>query len=217
MTAERSGSIPLQSLLVPAVLTLAITLLRLIGELQNWPSALFSKAPGGAGAIVGIVWLVPIFGIYFASVLARSGTAPGAGRVIGYSLLAFALVAASAFTAVGLLKLSQNGQFLVIFLACVLAAWVAYLGWPALGRALLTYGLLARVPVAIVMLVAIFANWGTHYDVPPPNFPAMEPFLKWVYIGFLPQMFLWVPFTMFVGGLFAGFTLLVVGRKSAAA
>jgi hypothetical protein len=30
-------------------------------------------------------------------------------------------------------------------------------------------------------------------------------------------MFLWVPFTMFVGGLFAGFTLLAVSRKSAAA
>jgi hypothetical protein len=174
MTAERSGSLPLQSLLVvPAVLTLAITLLRLAGELLGWSPLLFSRAPGGAGALVGIVWLVPIFGIYFARVLARRGTAPGAGRVIGHSLLAFALVVASGFMAAAVLKLSQTGQFLVIFLACVVAAWVAYRGWPALGRTLLAYGLLARVPVAIVMLVAIFANWGTHYDVPPPDFPEM--------------------------------------------
>jgi hypothetical protein len=205
------------SVAVPALLTLVITLVRLVGELLGASPALFSREPGGAGAIVGIVWLVPIFGIYFGRVLARKGTAPGAGRVIGYSLLACALPAASAFTAIRILALDQEVRFAVIFVASMVAAGVAYLGWPALGRALLAYGLLARVPVAIVMLAAIFANWGTHYDLPPPNFPEMEPFRRWVYIGLLPQMLLWVPFTMFVGALSAGLGLLVGGRKSAAA
>ena len=52
-------------ILVAAVITLAVTLLRLVGELQQWSSALFNREPGGGGAIVGIVWLVPVFGIYF--------------------------------------------------------------------------------------------------------------------------------------------------------
>jgi hypothetical protein len=88
------------------------------------------------------------------------------------------------------------------------AAWIAYRAWPRLGQVLLVYGLAARVPVIIVMLFAIYANWGTHYDVAPPNFPEMAPFSKWLQIGLLPQLFLWVPFTMFIGALCGGLALL---------
>jgi CHASE2 domain-containing sensor protein len=35
-----------QLILVPAVITLAVTLLRLVGELQNWSPTLFSREPG---------------------------------------------------------------------------------------------------------------------------------------------------------------------------
>ena len=97
--------------------------------------------------------------------------------------------------------------------ASVIAAWIAYRGWPALGRTLLLYGLAARIPVALVMLVAIYANWGTHYDVPPPNFPEMAPLPKWFMIGFVPQMFMWIPFTIYLGTLFGGLTLLAAGRR----
>ena len=60
-------------ILVPALITLAITLLRLAGELLRWSPSLFNRAPGGPGALVGIVWLIPLFGIYFALRLARAG------------------------------------------------------------------------------------------------------------------------------------------------
>ncbi len=53
-------------ILVPAIVTLAITLLRLIGELQGWSPFLFNKAPGGGFALVGISWLPIVFGPYFA-------------------------------------------------------------------------------------------------------------------------------------------------------
>jgi hypothetical protein len=52
------------------------------------------------------------------------------------------------------------------------------------------------------MLVAILGNWGTHYDVAPPNFPAMAPLSKWLLIGLLPQMTIWIWFTVVVGSLF---------------
>jgi hypothetical protein len=39
----------------------------------------------------------------------------------------------------------------------------------------------------------------------------MAPIAKWFLIGLLPQMFLWVPFTIFVGALFGGFAL--IGRR----
>jgi hypothetical protein len=207
-------SLSLRSLiLVPAVITLAVTLVRLAGELQGWSPTFFSRAAGGAGSIVGIVWLVPIFGVYFAVKLARAGTAPGAGQVIGYAAMGLVLAVAGTFGAVKVLPTNRNAQFLVIMVLCVIAAAIAYRGWAALGRTLLAYGLAARVPVALVMLAAIFANWGTHYDVPPPGFPAMGPFAKWFYIGFLPQMFLWVPFTIIVGALLGGIALAFAGAR----
>ncbi len=61
-------------ILVPALITLGITLLRLAAELMDFPSWLANKEAGGLGALIGISWLPPIFGIYFAFKLAG---APG--------------------------------------------------------------------------------------------------------------------------------------------
>src|SRR2546426_2025262 len=61
---------------IPSVITLAVTLLRLIGELQHWSPVLFNPAAGGGGAIMGITWLVLIFGIYFALKLFNAGEGP---------------------------------------------------------------------------------------------------------------------------------------------
>jgi hypothetical protein len=213
MTTAPARPVPLTSLiLIPALITLAVTILRLVGELQMWSPRLFSREAGGAGALVGIVWLVPIFGVYFAWKLAKAGPAPGAGRVIGFSALALGLAALTIFVTVKTIA-NQRAQFGVFLVAGVIAAWIAHRGWPMLGRTLLAYGLAARVPVALVMLIAIFANWGTHYDVVPPNFPEMAPLAKWLMIGLLPQIFLWVPFTICVGALFGGLALPLVGRR----
>jgi len=86
--------------------------------------------------------------------------------------------------------------------------------WPLLGRTLLAYGLAARIPVILVMLVAMLQNWGTHYDVPPPNFPAGVPVMaKWFQIGVMPQLFLWIPYTILSGALLGGIALLAAGKK----
>jgi len=191
-------------ILIPAVITLAVTLLRLVGELQNWSPALFNRAAGGGGALVGIVWLVPVFGIYFALKLAGQGEGPGRIlRALGLTLLALVLIplAVAGATAAGL---DPNGVPLLLTIAVtsVVAAVVAMSAWPELGRVLLAYGVTARIPVAVVMLVAILGDWGTHYDVPPtPDFPAMAPLAKWFWIGLVPQMTFWIAFTVVVGML----------------
>jgi hypothetical protein len=212
MTTDPRRSSVTSLILTPALITLAVTVLRLVGELQNWSPRLFSRQAGGAGAVVGIVWLVPIFGVYFAWKLAKTGLAPGAGRVIGYSALSLGVAVLAIFATVKTIA-NQRAQFGVFLIVAIVAGAIAYRGWPALGRVLLAYGLAARVPVALVMLVAIFANWGTHYDVAPPNMAAMAPLPKWFMIGLLPQMFLWIPFTICVGALFGGFALLAAGRR----
>lgn len=205
-------------ILVPAIITLAVTLLRLAGELQNWSSALFNREAGGGMAIVGIVWLVPLFGIYFALRLAREGAGPGKLlRAVGLVLLALVLMPVVGAGA-GAAGLDPTGiPMLVIFaVASVVAIVVALIAWPELGRVLVAYGLAARIPVALVMLVAILGDWGTHYDVPPtPDFPQMAPLVKWFWIGFLPQMTVWIAFTVVIGMLFGLIAVAIAHRGRA--
>ncbi len=81
-------------ILVPAIITLVVTLLRLTGELQGWSPRLFSPEPGGGGALFGIWLLVPVFGVYFALKLARAGQAPQSGwRVALRAIISLAVIA----------------------------------------------------------------------------------------------------------------------------
>jgi hypothetical protein len=181
---------------------------------MHWSKTLFNPAAGGGGAIVGIAWLVPIFGVYFGLKVAGAGLAPAAmGPAIGYSVLGFALMPALGFAAVKLGLPAQGfGAFALFIVLAIVGGVIAFRAWPALGRVLLAYGLAARIPVAIVMLVAILGNWGTHYDVTQPNFPAMSPIAKWLLIGLLPQLTLWIWFTIAVGTIFGAVAVAATGR-----
>jgi hypothetical protein len=203
-------------ILWPALISLAITLLRLVGELQGWSTRLFNPAAGGGGAIVGISWLPFLFGPYFAWKLAQGGHGPrSAWKVAGMALLAIAVIVAM-FVAINAAGLGVGFAVASFFLS-LLAAFIPWKAWPELGKLLLAYALAARVPVAIVMLIAMYGNWGTHYDVlppdPPPQLVAMGPFGRWVAIGLIPQLTLWVAHTMLVGTLFGALLLAVARRK----
>jgi hypothetical protein len=211
---------PGKLILVPAVITFGVTLLRLIGELQGWSAALFNREAGGGGAIVGISWLVPIFGAWFGWKLAKAGSTPGRiGPALLIAILAFAIMPAIGF---GTIKgANLNPQSFVAFgLFVVLAFAGLALGlraWPALGKVLLQYALAARVPVILVMLVAMLGNWGTHYDVAPPDFPEMGTLAKWFAIGVVPQLSIWIWYTVVVGMIFGIAAAAVAGRRPATA
>jgi len=104
------------------------------------------------------------------------------------------------------------GVLVVFVVASIVAVPVAMRGWPALARTLLAYAFAARVPVALVMLVAILGDWGTHYDVPPPELPAMGPWARWMWIGLLPQMTIWIAYTVVIGSLLGGIAAAIAGR-----
>jgi hypothetical protein len=193
-----------QLILVPAVITLAVTLLRLVGELQGWSPALFSRQAGGGGAVVGIVWLVFVFGAWFAWKLLDSGHAPEARwRPLVYGFLGVLTLFVPGSTA-QYLKLPTPAVFGIFVIGSIAGLFVALKGWPVLGRTLVAYGLAARIPVVVVMLVAMVANWGTHYDVAPPELPPMGTLAKWFWIGVVPQLTTWVAFTVVVGMVFGG-------------
>ncbi len=206
-------------ILVPALITLGITLLRLGGELAHWSPRFFSPEPGGGAAVVGISWLPFILGPYFAIKLSKAGYgAPSLWKAFGSTVVGIIIFFAAVF--VGFMpKLKFPGKLLVGYLLAALAASMVTLGWPALFRVLVAYGYAARIPVAIVMLFAIRGHWGTHYDVLPPIFSGSTSFFNvYMKIAFLPQMILWIAFTVLVGALFGTIvTALVFRGKMASA
>ena len=79
---------------------------------------------------------------------------------------------------------------------------VAWAGWPRLGSLLFAYALAARVPVVLVMGLAIRWSWGTHYDALAARLSAHDsPRSRWWWTGVVPQMTIWVAATVIVGAL----------------
>ena len=203
-------------ILVPVLLTLAVTVLRLVGELMSASPTFFSRAVGGGAAVVGIIWLVPVFGIYFARRLARERAGAPVGRSAGFAalgLLAFVALAAAGFQR----PVASPSQFLLITAGAWAGIAVTRSGWPRLWQALLAYGFAARIPVAIVILLGILNGWNTHYDSPPPGLPDLDPFARWMAIGVIPQFTIWVAVTVILGTLAGAASLALVPRRRVSA
>jgi hypothetical protein len=201
---------------IPALITLGITILRLVGELEHWPKPWFSAAAGGGGAIVGISWLPIIFGPYFALRLAGAGDGPSSvGKAVGWALGGLVVLVIGGVLA-GVTATHPSILTGLAFLVMLVAAFVARIGWRSLGNSLLAYAFAARIPVVIVMFLAMQGNggqgWGTHYDAPPPNFPPHTFAAKFLYIGVLPQLTLWIGWTVAVGSIL-GIIIAAIARR----
>ena len=184
----------------PAILTLGVTLLRLVGELRGWSPDYFSRLPGGGLAIVGITWLAPFVGAYLGWRLTRAGVRPpGVATVAGWAAGALLLGLAIGYGLERVVQPSWTGTLVLWAGVAVVVAMMSFVTWPALGWPLLVYALAARLPVALVMAFAIWRGWGTHYDAPPPGFPALLPLARWLWTGLLPQTTIWIAFTLAVG------------------
>src|SRR6516164_1988478 len=97
---------------VPALMSTAVTTLRLVGELMHWPKPLVNSDVCGK-AILGVVWLVPIFGSYFAVKVSHAGYARqrSAPLVLATSALALKLAGTFVMQSHGMtyaLRLSLN-------------------------------------------------------------------------------------------------------------
>lgn len=210
-----------QLLLVPTLVTLAVTVLRLAGEMAQWSPALFNREPGGPGALVGIVWLIPVFGVLFAIRLVQAGDGPpSVAKALGWAVLGFALNSAVLVVAVALFPKSPVAQLALFGAGSWVAIALARPGWPALWRVLLAYGFAARIPVVVIMFLAIFLGWDSHYAKPRPDFPPMGHLGLFLWTGLLPQLSIWIYLTvvggMIFGALAVGLRRLLRGRGDAA-
>jgi len=143
----------------PALITLGITLLRLGGEWMGLPAWLANRKAGGVGALIGISWLPPILGVYFAYKLAS----------------------------------------------------VPRKRWMCLLKTIFLYGLAARIPVILIMGLAIHGNWGTHYDAFPSGpLAGASRMAAFLYGGVAIQLIWWVLIWTVGSGMLTGSIALAI-------
>ncbi|HSR69808.1 MAG TPA: hypothetical protein VLU25_17900 [Acidobacteriota bacterium] len=198
-----NGEVPYKEWIVmPALITLAVTLLRLIGELMQWNEVLFGTPTSGF-AVIGATWLIPIFGIYFGHKLASNGYRPrSVGKAALWLLLAFVV---SALIAGGVTALLGTGLLsgLGLVVAAAVGLWIAFKGWRDLACVLTAYAYAVRIPIVIIALLSILGEWGTHYEAAPAGYEQSNALLRWVEIALLPQLSMGVMMIVALGGLFA--------------
>jgi hypothetical protein len=202
----------------PALISLVVTLLRLLGELLHWSERWFTTrtlgvVPAGLTRVFGITWLALPFGAYFAWRLAQAGYGPASRtRAVLCAVLGIVIIFAGVFLRP---PLPFPQILLFIWLTMVIAAAVQLAGWPEFVRVILVYGLAARIPVVAVMFLAMLGDWGTHYDYVgmPPQF-SMPFWPRFLWLAFFPQLIFWVGYTIVAGALAGSIVAAVLGRQT---
>lgn len=198
----------LRLILVPSIISLLVTLLRLIGELKHWSEDWFSTdtmgiVPSRMTWLIGITWLIVPFSAYFAWKLTKAGRAPeSVGRAFLVCALGLMIVIIGLFYLRPFIPLGFPSILLYIWAVMVVAAILQWFAWRALFKVNLAYGLAARIPVVMVMILAMRGNWGTHYDFTgmPEEFQ-MQLIPRILWLAVFPQLVFWVGFTILLGTL----------------
>jgi len=205
---------------VPFLISLWVTVLRLIGELRGWSESLFYRPSGGivpttTNWIIGITWLAIPFGAYFAYRLFKEENVDiNPGKVIGLAISGLCLFYVGVSFVFRLVPLNFPEILLFVWSVAAIAGFIQVFGWRSLFKTLLLYGLASRAVVAIVMFLAMRGNWGTHYDYIdiPPELKA-NLWSEYFWLAFFPQLTFWVGFTIVVGSLSGGVTLAIMKSR----
>lgn len=226
MPVRASSGPSLQRLiLVPALISLVFTIMRVLGELNHWSERWFEPVtrgltPSAFGWVFGITWLAAPFGVYFALKLSAAEQGPeSTSKAVVGGVLSLGIAAIGSLWVVPFMQHSyvfHPGLLLFLIITwsiMVIAAMVHLWTWPGLFNTLLAYGLASRIPVAVVYFLAMRGNWGTHYDyVDVPRFQAMPLTERFLETALFPQLTFWVAFTIVLGA-FCGSIAEVVRQR----
>ena len=146
----------------------------MVGDVVVWFSAATGFIiPSGMSWLVGITWIALPFGAYFGVKLTAEGESPAkTGRAVVVALAGVGFVVLYFFWLMRQVPLGFPLRLIPAWLGMAMAAGFQWFGWPSLFKTLLAYGLASRVPVVVVMFLAMWGHWGTHYDYVgmPPQF-----------------------------------------------
>jgi hypothetical protein len=130
-------------------------------ELQHWGFPWVVNSRGGSdNAIIGVTWLPLRFGPYFAWKLIKAGAGPSrVGIAVAAALGATVVFFAGPFLIDSTERLLASSHWSVLLITLA-AAFIPLRGWRTLGVTLLAYAFAARIPVAVVILIAMSAHGG---------------------------------------------------------
>lgn len=202
------GPSTLRLLLWPSLITLAISIARLVSEVNGW----LTNVSGGRLLPLGITWCVFVFGGWMGWRLARAGAGPRCRRPWLWALLA--LLAAVGTVMWGFRPLLEadrsDATFALLREAVIRGVVVALVAgaamfavWPRLAWTLLLYGLGARGTVLAFTWLAKHQGWDTHYTKFGPPGIERESMAETMTSAAIAQLGFWVPFTI-LGGVLAG-------------
>ena len=196
----------------PLILTALVLGARLAGELLGWDPRLFAREGWPAFALIGIPWLIPLFGLYHGWVIAGRGRAPDRPG-LAIILHAFGALAVIGGVLISVKTLAWPMTPIGAAIGGVIALAFCWRAWPEVLRYSFAYGLGARLMVVAVTIPAVFFEWGTHFDFVPPEIGTVT---KLDRLGFLTvaQLVAWVPLTCAAEGVFASFAALARGRRA---
>jgi len=194
----------LRLLFWPLLLTLLLSVGRLVGEVQGSLGA----ASGGAGSPFGITWLLFVFGGWFGFRLRAQGSRPLMHPTwLWWGLLLGVLVGAFFWFAQDSDMMGNDAaaeaavKNLVTTMAMIAVptAALCFAIWPKLAWTLLCYGLGARLIVLAITGLAKQMGWDTHYTkFGPAGFE--YDFATTMTNAAVAQLGIWVPITMLAGG-----------------
>jgi hypothetical protein len=220
----------LSLVIVPALLTLGVTVLRLVGEIRGWDPTWFGVAEAGGGtgpgegkALLGISWLIFVFGLWFGYRLVRRGDGPRSRtKALVVSLVAIAVmfggvVALGAADLVFVPQPDNPGEprGLIYFVAVLaVGSAISAIAWGRAALVLFVYALLARIPVVIITWIALQQGWNTHYTQVPTFFTHVTEADRTAFL-LMPQATFWPAITVVFGTAMASLGALLAGRPKA--
>lgn len=201
-------------ILWPSVVTLLVSVARLVAEVQGWTTT----ASGGRFAWLGISWLAFVFGGWFGWRLGRAGSMPSVPRAWLWPLLAFLLIAGTAAWRFRQIDMKDStpaampplrtAVWIIIGVAVPMAL-LQFMVWRRLAATMLLYGSLARVTVIGLTWLAKDRGWDTHYTKFGPGGVEVD-MADTMASATTAQLGFWVPFTIVAGTLVGA---IVGGRR----
>jgi hypothetical protein len=205
-------------ILWPSVITLAVSLARLVGEKQGW----ITEQSGGAMHPLGIFWLVLAFGAWFGWQHARAGALPRVRRAWLWALVAgLAIFGTIGWRMQPMMNAERSEETFALLRTAVLTVVVVasagavamFVVWPQFARTLLLYGLIARATVVAITWFVKVQDWHLHYVKFGPPGIERESMQDTVVSASIAQFGMWLPITIVVGTLIG--SLFARGGQSA--
>ncbi len=185
---------------VAAAISLLVTVVRLVGELQGWDAFWFSSEPGSFLNPFGIVWLVPVFGFLFGRRVAQATGRPPFVASFFVPMFGFVvLLAGVGYIARELSPESMRAAMDHVVWGAPVLSLLALFAWPRVFAVNLLYALLARAPVVVVQYLDVHNGWQTHYGRVHPKLARLSADER-LWSLTVAQGSLWIPFTLLLAG-----------------